>query len=50
VSFEKAFDSGRILYNIKVKSLCLTKRHAMKAYWGSRGIVPRILDLGTRWR
>jgi hypothetical protein len=22
----------------------------MKAYWGSRGIAPRILDLGTRWR
>jgi hypothetical protein len=22
----------------------------MKAYWGSGGITPRILDLGTRWR
>jgi hypothetical protein len=22
----------------------------MKAYWGSGSIVPRILDLGTRWR
>jgi hypothetical protein len=22
----------------------------MKAYWGSRGIAPCILDLGTRWR
>jgi hypothetical protein len=21
----------------------------MKAYWGSGGIAPRILDLGTRW-
>jgi hypothetical protein len=31
-------------------SLCLTKHHAMKAYWGSGGIAPRILDLGTRWR
>jgi hypothetical protein len=30
--------------------LCLTKHHAMKAYWGSVGIAPRILDLGTRWR
>jgi hypothetical protein len=30
----------------KVKlSLCLTKHHAMKAYW-SGGIAPRILDLG----
>jgi hypothetical protein len=24
--------------------------HAMKAYWGSGGIVPRISDLGTTWR
>jgi hypothetical protein len=29
-------------------SLCLNKHHAMKAYWGSGGIAPRILDLGTR--
>jgi hypothetical protein len=28
----------------------LTEHHAMKANWGNRGIVPRILDLGTRWR
>jgi hypothetical protein len=35
----------------KVKlSLCLTKHHTLKAYWGSGGIAPRILDLGTRWR
>jgi len=28
----------------KVKlSLCLNKHHAMKAYWGSKGIAPRIL-------
>jgi hypothetical protein len=34
---------------IKVKlSPCLTKLHAMKTYWGSGGIAPRILDLGTR--
>jgi hypothetical protein len=31
-------------------SLCLTKHHPMKTYWGSGGIAPRILDLGTRWR
>jgi hypothetical protein len=40
-------------YTVKVKvnlSLCLTKHHAMKTYWGSGGIAPRILDLGTRWR
>jgi hypothetical protein len=39
--------------NVKVKvklSLCLTKHHAMKTYWGSGGIAPRILDLGTSWR
>jgi hypothetical protein len=29
-------------------SPCLT--HAMKRYWGSGGIAPRILDLGIRWR
>jgi hypothetical protein len=35
----------------KVKfSLCLTKHHAMKTYWGNGGIAPRVLDLGTRWR
>jgi hypothetical protein len=35
----------------KVKfSMCLTKHHAMKVYLGSEGIVPRIVDLGTRWR
>jgi len=33
-----------ILYEVKVKlSLCLTKHHAMKAYWGSEGIAPHIL-------
>jgi hypothetical protein len=32
-------------------SLCLTKHHAMKAYWGSEGIAPHtFFDLGTRWR
>jgi hypothetical protein len=38
---------------VKVKAklpLCLTKHQAMKAYWGSGSIAPRILDLGTRWR
>jgi hypothetical protein len=35
----------------KVKlSLCLTKHHAIKAYWGTGVIAPRILNLGTRWR
>jgi hypothetical protein len=31
-------------------SLFLSKHHDMKTYWGSGGIAPRILDLGTRWR
>jgi hypothetical protein len=36
---------------VKVKlSLCLTKHHAMKTYYRSGGIAPRILDLGSRWR
>jgi hypothetical protein len=30
-------------------SLYSTKHHTMKTYWGSGGIAPRILDLGTRW-
>jgi hypothetical protein len=35
---------------VKVKlSLCLTKHHAIKTYWGSGGIAPRILNLGSRW-
>jgi hypothetical protein len=38
-------------WKVKVKlSLCLTKHHAIRTYWGSGGIAPRILDLGTRWR
>jgi hypothetical protein len=38
---------------IKVKlTLCSTKHHAMKTYWGSGGIAPRILTLalnGGEW-
>jgi hypothetical protein len=47
----------RVLYTLKVKvkvklklSLCLRKHDAMKTYWGSGGIAPRLLDLGTRWK
>jgi len=38
-------------YNLNYSklSLCLTKHHAMKTYWGNGGIAPRILDLGIRW-
>jgi hypothetical protein len=35
----------------KVKfSMCSLKHHSIKTYWGSGGIAPRILNLGTRWR
>jgi hypothetical protein len=34
----------------KVIPVLLTEHHAMKTYWGSRGIAPHILDLGTKWR
>jgi hypothetical protein len=30
-------------YEVNVTSLCLTEHHAIKAYWGSGGIAPRIL-------
>jgi hypothetical protein len=33
---------------VKVKSLCLTKHHTMKAYWGSGGIALRIVSPGTQ--
>jgi hypothetical protein len=46
--FDLKIDSkGKV--KVKVKSLCLTKHHAMKVYWGSGGIAP-FFDLGTRWR
>jgi len=28
----------------------IIKNNAMKIYWGSGGISPRILGLGIRWR
>jgi hypothetical protein len=31
-------------------SLCLTKHHAKKTYWGKWGMAPRIFDFSTRWR
>jgi hypothetical protein len=34
----------------KVIPAILTEHHTMKTHWGSGGTVPRILDLGTRWR
>jgi hypothetical protein len=42
---------GKVKVKVKVQlSLCffLIEHHTLKAYWGSRGIAPHILDLGTR--
>jgi hypothetical protein len=38
------------MFTIIKWSLFLTEHYAIKAYWGSGGIAPRILDFGTRWR
>jgi hypothetical protein len=45
--FIRADHSQEMTVKIKL-SLGLVKYHAMKGYWGSGGIAPRILDLGTR--
>jgi hypothetical protein len=34
----------------KVVPVLLTEHQAMKVYWGSGDIIPRLLDLGIRWR
>jgi hypothetical protein len=44
-----AYDVSKVKVKVKL-SLCFTKHHSMKTCWGSGGIAPRILDLGTRWR
>jgi hypothetical protein len=41
-SNKEIFTNQRLSYKVKL-SLCLTKHHAMKTYWGSGGIAPRIL-------
>jgi len=41
-------DYGKVKKKVNL-SLYLTKYHAMKAYWRSRDIAPRILNVGTRW-
>jgi len=40
----------KVLNVSKVVPVLLTEHHAMKAYWSSEGIAPRILDLDTKWR
>jgi hypothetical protein len=41
---------NKVKLKVKVKSLYLTKHHAMNTFRGSGVIAPRILDLGNRWR
>jgi hypothetical protein len=55
VQYTVKFPYGQVnvhgILKVKVKlSVCffLTGHHAMKAYWGSGGIVIRILDFGIR--
>jgi len=47
VYFDVRFEVSSILLKIKVKGkfilVLLTEHHAMKAYWRSGGITPRIL-------
>jgi hypothetical protein len=38
--------NGKVMVTVKL-SLCGTKQHVMKTYWGTGGISPRLLDLGT---
>jgi hypothetical protein len=43
---------GSLAYRVHrspIYACASTEHHAMKAYWGSGGISPRILDLGSRW-
>jgi hypothetical protein len=35
---------------VKLSLSFLTEYNVMMVYWGSGSIVPRILDLGTRWK
>jgi hypothetical protein len=37
-----------ILVKVTVKSMCLTKYHAMKMYFRSEGMVPNTLNLDTK--
>jgi hypothetical protein len=43
----------KIILKVKVKvklSQCLTKHHAMKAYWGVEVYLHAFFHFGTRWR
>jgi hypothetical protein len=42
---------SHVCLHVKLKlSLCLTKHHAMKTYWGSGCVASRTLNLGTGLR
>jgi hypothetical protein len=47
ISEQTALISLKIVQNVKGKAVPV---HAVKAYRGTRGIAPLILNLGTRWR
>jgi hypothetical protein len=54
-NFGKQYSSVSMLRVLQIKpiSFCpcaLNEHHAVKAYWGSGVIAPRIIDLGTGWR
>jgi hypothetical protein len=43
-------DTSHYIRKVKVKlPLCLAKCRAVRTYWGSVGVVPRIPGLGTGW-
>jgi hypothetical protein len=43
--------SCQVGYKVKVNlSLCFNWAPSLKAYFGSEGITPRILDLGNKWK
>jgi hypothetical protein len=49
--YERGFEGDPLTTSkLLVPQLFLTEQHAMKAYWGSGGIAPRIVDLGTTWK
>jgi len=41
---------SKVKVKVKVKLSLCSKNHAIKAYWGSGGITPHTLDLGSRLR
>jgi len=50
--FLRSYINNLNVVKTKGKVVCLffTEHHAMWAYWRSRCIDPRIIDLHTRWR